>query len=151
MKQRAVLARYRSPSAPRLCIENRGDSWIYSLPDPHGGTFVGLVTRSDEDLDAALAASRLLTDLDRSSPHARWSCAASVRSYDRVTGTDWIAVGNAAFAPDPLSGGGVWFALHSADAAAAVLLGGSSATAYQAEIEMQVHTHVESRRALVAG
>jgi flavin-dependent dehydrogenase len=41
-----------------------------------------------------------------------------------AAGRDWIAVGDAALAVDPLSSGGVAFALRSATAAARVLLGG---------------------------
>ena len=45
-------------------------------------------------------------------------------------GPDWIAVGDAALAVDPLSSGGVAFALRCARAAADVLLGGDR-SAYQ--------------------
>jgi flavin-dependent dehydrogenase len=40
------------------------------------------------------------------------------------SGSDWIAAGDAALAVDPLSSGGVAFALRSAAAVADVLLGG---------------------------
>ena len=110
---------------------------------------MGLCTGGEEDLEDALACSRLFRDLDPSSVSERWSCAASVRRYERVAGPDWIAVGNAAFAPDPLSGGGLWFALYTAGAAAEVVARRSSIAGYQAEIDMQIHTHLESQRALL--
>ena len=87
-----------------------------------------------------------MRDLDQGSLEEQWSCAASVRRYEHVAGADWIAVGNAAFAPDPLSGGGLWFALHSAAAAAAVVIGRSSVAAYIEEIEAQVRAHLTSRQ-----
>lgn len=151
LAQRAVLARYRHPGAPRLYIEKLVHGWLYGIPDPLGGTFVGVCTPRGDDLDRAVASSRLMGHIERSSLYARWSCSASVRCYDRVTGPDWIAIGNAAFAPDPLSGGGIWFALESARAAAEVVIGRSSAGAYQARIAAQVQSHLASRQALSAG
>ena len=47
---------------------------------------------------------------------------AGIRVFDKVIGENWIAVGDAAFAPDPLSGMGIEFGIESAAFAAQLLL-----------------------------
>jgi flavin-dependent dehydrogenase len=150
LAQRAVLARYRHDGPPRLCIERTAGGWLYGLPDPAGGTLVGLCTAGPGDLDAALRSSRLLGEVGRATRSRPWSCSASVRAYARVAGPRWLAVGNAAFAPDPLSGGGLWFALETARTASGVVLGHTTAEAYEAYVGARIRGHLASRQAVLA-
>ena len=73
-----------------------------------------------------------------------------VRAYSRSAGPNWIAVGNAAFSPDPLSGEGLWFAVRTARAAAAVLLGSRSAADYQEWIADATIAHQTERERRVS-
>ncbi len=79
-----------------------------------------------------------------------WGAAAPVRTYSRAAGPNWIAVGNAAFSPDPLCGEGLWFALRTARAAAAVLLGSQSAADYQEWIADAAIAHQTERERRVS-
>jgi flavin-dependent dehydrogenase len=59
-------------------------------------------------------------------------------------GGDWIAVGDAALAVDPVSSGGVTFALRSAiDATAAILMG--DASAYRESIAAEARRYRQTR------
>ena len=126
-------------------IEATTDGWWYVSPLPNRQRLVAYFT------DAGLAAAGRLTDetswgaalahtthtaamaCGRAEPGVRVASAASHR-LTPCTGARWLAVGDAALAVDPLSSGGVSFALRSAALAADVVLGGDPA-GYQAAIE----------------
>jgi flavin-dependent dehydrogenase len=134
-----------------LRVEATGIGWWYALPAPDGSAFVGVCTQArPRALDRAvwfrrtLRETRLIsTFVDATSDV--WGAAAWVRSYARSAGPNWIAVGNAAFSPDPLSGEGLWFAIRTARAAAAVLLGAHSAADYQDWIADAAIAHQRER------
>jgi flavin-dependent dehydrogenase len=149
LPQRAILTRYRGEGLPRLCIERTARGWMYSLPAPRGGALLGLCTPAATDLEMVVASSTLFRELAGWPRSAWWSCAASVRQYQDVTGPQWIAIGNAAFTPDPLTGAGLWFALDSARAAADVVLGRSTAAAYAGYVSASVQSHHQSRREML--
>ncbi|HVT12124.1 MAG TPA: FAD-dependent oxidoreductase [Fimbriimonadaceae bacterium] len=150
-RQTAFFARCASSATPRLRIERAEHGWWYGMPVPSGGLFLGLCSGKEVRLDEALAETRMMAGLVEGPLSARWGMPASIRCYSQAVGEGWIAVGNAAFSPDPLSGEGVWFALNTAQAAGDVLLGQSTPAQYQARIDAAAQTHVASRRIVLAG
>lgn len=115
-----------------LYLERVENGWWYALPRI-GGYFVGFCTKASlirrrpatlrDFFVAELARTRLLTgflsghSLDL--PIAGRSVGA--RGPGEVAGDGWIAVGDAAYAPDPLSGMGIEFAIESGRRAAVQL------------------------------
>lgn len=125
-------------------IEAAPDGWWYAAPLPNQRRIIALFTDAHE-----IARSRLATvdgwtrAMGRTEGVGGLACGVPCGRI-RVTttashelappvGEDWIAVGDAAFAVDPLSSGGVDFALSSAVAACDVLLGGDPSV-YQRQI-----------------
>jgi flavin-dependent dehydrogenase len=125
-------------------IEAAPDGWWYASPLPDGRRIVALFTDADEVVRARLATVTGWTDaLARTDHVADLACGlpcgrvrvttSASHELEPPLGHDWIAVGDAAFSVDPLSSGGVDFALRSAMAAADVLQGGDR-SAYQRQI-----------------
>jgi flavin-dependent dehydrogenase len=135
----AITARVAATSAYRnaLLLEEEPAGWWYALPDPAGGCFAGFCTadppgraarklvgqwseqlRATQIIASAVAPSAVPTDVN-----VRVSGA--VFSWP-VGGDGWLAIGDAAFAPDPLSGEGIQAAVESAHRAAAAILAGSN-------------------------
>ncbi len=150
-RQTAFFARCASTAIPRLWIERAEHGWWYGVPVPSGGLFLGLCSEKEVRLDAELGKTRMIGELVEGPLSARSGMPASIRRYSQAVGEGWIAIGNAAFSPDPLSGEGVWFALHSAQAACEVLLGLSTPAQYQDRIDTAAHRHAVSRRVILAG
>lgn len=122
-------------------IEAAPDGWWYASPLPEQRRIIALFTDAHEVLRSrlatvdgwtdALARTEHVGDLACGVPCGRIRVTTSTsHELEPAVGDDWIAVGDAAFAVDPLSSGGVAFALRSAEAAADVLLGGDR-SAYQ--------------------
>jgi flavin-dependent dehydrogenase len=125
-------------------IEAAPDGWWYASPLPDRRRIIALFTDAHEVVRARLATVDGWTDALARTEHVADLAGGTPCGGIRVTagasheleppvGRDWIAVGDAAFAVDPLSSGGVVFALRSASAAADVLLGGDQ-SAYQKQI-----------------
>ncbi len=122
-------------------IEAVEEGWWYTSPLPGGERLIAFFTDASRAVHGRLAtnggwaASLAETDhvrkLANGIPHGdvRMTNCASHELLPSV-GPDWIAVGDAALAVDPLSSGGITFALRCARAAAEVLLNGDR-TAYQ--------------------
>ena len=125
-------------------IEAAPDGWWYAAPLPAQRRIIALFTDAREVVGSRLATVDGWTDALARTEHVgdlicgvpcgkiRMTTSAS-HELDPPVGHDWIAVGDAAFAVDPLSSGGIDFALRSASAAADVLLGGNR-SAYQKQI-----------------
>lgn len=122
-------------------IEAAPDGWWYASPLPDQRRIIALFTDAHEVLRSRLATVGGWTDaLARTEHVGDLACGApcgkirvttsTSHELEPAVGDDWIAVGDAAFAVDPLSPGSVGFALRSAAAAADVLLGGDR-SAYQ--------------------
>ncbi len=125
-------------------IEAAPDGWWYASLLPGQRRIIALFTDAHEVVRSRLATVDGWTDaLARSEHVGDLACGvpcgkihvttSASHELEPPVGDDWIAVGDAAFAVDPLSSGGVDFALRSAMAAADVLLGGDRA-AYQRQI-----------------
>lgn len=125
-------------------IEAAPDGWWYASPLLEQRRIVALFTDAREVVRSrlatvdgwtdALARTEHVGDLASGVPCGRIRVTTSAsHELDPPVGDDWIAVGDAAFAADPLSSSGVDFALRSASAAADVLLGGDR-FAYQRQI-----------------
>ena len=115
-------------------IEADADGWWYASPLPEGRRLIAMFTdarhavrdrlSTPEGWNSALSATRhvrKLADGGALSPIHMVSCAS--HELCPVLGEGWIAVGDAALAVDPLSSGGVAFALRTAVAASEVLTG----------------------------
>lgn len=130
-----------TPTACDTFIEAAPDGWWYASPLPEGRRMIAFFTDAHHAVRARLAtADGWVAALARTDHVSRLAVG---RPHDKVhvvtcashelrpsVGPDWIAVGDAALAVDPLSSGGVAFALRSAAAASHVLLGGDRC-AYQ--------------------
>ena len=116
-------------------IESSPNGWWYASPLPEGRRLIAFFTDAAHAVQTRLATGDGWTMALVQTDYVRELAIGS--SDDRVhvascashvlhpcAGRDWIAVGDAALAVDPLSSGGVAFALRSATAAVGVLLGG---------------------------
>jgi len=107
-------------------LEAVEDGWWYRLPNPNGGCFFGFCSRADafsrrylpsrDNFLRLLAGVRLFgVSLSSGVPPVRVTgYPAGPRSYEEVAGNRWVAVGDAAFVSDPISGMGIEFAIESA-------------------------------------
>lgn len=150
----------QSEPSHTLYLEAVDNDWWYGLPDPYGGLFIGFCTecnkvkRRGEPLqvfwDRELRRTRLLVRTlgDTTVPGPIVGRSAGMRLYDKVIGEKWIAVGDAAFAPDPLSGMGLEFGIESAILCARLLLGEakhSDLSDYESWISQYAKQHQRSR------
>jgi flavin-dependent dehydrogenase len=110
-----------------LYVESTSSGWWYALPALNGGSFAGFCLERAElkkrggSLKAffaeELCRTRLVAPLlPRNSGNLLHISGrmADVRPFDRATGENWLSVGDAAYAPDPLSGMGIELAIESA-------------------------------------
>ncbi len=112
-------------------VEAEAQGWWYATPLPDGGGVLAFHT--DADLPAARAGRSVGTLLERAralpmfaelAADRRWDgasggyCTAHDARLEAPAGTDWIAVGDAAMAFDPLSSQGIFNALYTGLAAA---------------------------------
>jgi flavin-dependent dehydrogenase len=111
-----------------LYVERTSHGWWYALPAQNGYCFAGFCLERDELKKRRgslkefyieqLRGTKLLAPL---LPHALDMGDSNIlgrmagdRPFGRTAGDGWIAVGDAAYAPDPLSGMGIELALESA-------------------------------------
>lgn len=114
-------------------LESARQGWWYGLPNPKGGRFVAFCSSagafsprhipSREAFVEMLSGTRLVgagmtPGLGAIRMNGR---PAGPRCHAQVAGANWIAVGDAAFVPDPLSGKGIEFAIESAQFAVEAL------------------------------
>ena len=119
-----------------LYIEKAGHGWWYALPAQNGCCFAGFCLERDELKKRRgslkefyieqLRGTKLLAPLlprtmDIGDSHISGRMAGA-RPFGRTAGDGWIAVGDAAYAPDPLSGMGIELALESAGLGADAVL-----------------------------
>jgi flavin-dependent dehydrogenase len=126
--QIALMARLEAKEVSHdFYLEAAQNGWWYALPDPRGGLFSSYCTQEKENFRKRgkslqslwieeLKNTRLIFDLLQDPVHVGqvMGRAAGMRCFDTVCGARWVAVGDAAFAPDPLSGKGIEFAVESA-------------------------------------
>jgi flavin-dependent dehydrogenase len=117
-----------------LYVEGRDNGWWYALPARDGSYFAGFCTdRAEvkkrpgslkEFFIRELRSTRLLAPLlSIATGNIQISGRmAGAQAFDRMSGEGWIAVGDAAYAPDPLSGMGIEWAIESAQLGAGALL-----------------------------
>lgn len=117
-----------------LYLELGKNGWWYALPALDGGFFLGFCTGRDlakhmqkpmcNAFVEELRGSRLLGNvLAATVPATRViGRPAGPQSYEGIAGNGWIAVGDAAFVSNPLSGMGIDFAIESAKLGAEALL-----------------------------
>jgi flavin-dependent dehydrogenase len=143
--QIAIAGHFKSPTAGEpdrfTLIEAVADGWWYTAPLPGQGVVAAFLT--DPDLAPALggrtpeAWSRWLAASPRTAGRLRGhdlrgplrTLAASSARILPATGDGWLAVGDAAFAFDPLSGDGVDRALRAGRSAATALAAGDRTAA----------------------
>jgi flavin-dependent dehydrogenase len=120
-------------------IEAEANGWWYAAPLPNSRRLVAIFADAGQAVRAHLSTAAGWNTALAATTHVReWvdgaaqtpvhmvSCAS--HELRPVSGEGWIAVGDAALAVDPLSSGGVAFALRSAIAASEMLLGGARTT-----------------------
>jgi hypothetical protein len=113
----ARFARYASHGQldTTTLIEAVPEGWWYSTTVPGGDLIVAAF--SDPEQPASLGPSTAARIGD-AQPVQRWQCSARAQAATRVHGDDWLAVGDAALAADPLSSQGIAQALAMGIAAA---------------------------------
>jgi flavin-dependent dehydrogenase len=109
----AHFARYARVSQPELVdtttlIEAVADGWWYSTTVPGGDLVVA--SFHDPERPASLG-PETAARIGDTQPTAQWRCSARAQAATRVHGDDWLAVGDAALAADPLSSQGIAQAL----------------------------------------
>ncbi len=165
-RQVALVATVQTSAVPEpsTLIETFPEGWCYSVPAPDRTLFVALLTDSD------LARTMEFSDPTRwlgflkslphtgarvanaATPHAIRSAPAHSSRLNRFHGTDWIAVGDAAAAYDPLAGGGIVRALDSGIRAARAVHEklaherSEELAEYQAYMTIQFERYAKSRR-----
>ncbi|MDN5752153.1 MAG: tryptophan 7-halogenase [Nitrosospira sp.] len=117
-----------------LYVEAMDNGWWYALPARDGGHFAGFcISRDEIRRRQATLREFFVRELDRTRLLApsMSSRAYNLRitgrtadavAFSRMAGNGWIAVGDAAYAPDPLSGMGIELAIESAQLGATALL-----------------------------
>lgn len=141
---------------PTSLVEATPWGWWYSAGDAGRVTAFALrdadlpgpadLTRPDP-AEAPLTADRLRGG----APGPTSTVAAHHQHLAAALGDGWLAIGDAALAPDPLSSQGLAHALRGAGPAAAAvraLLAGQPAAAWQARHDQLLATHARVRRAL---
>jgi flavin-dependent dehydrogenase len=135
-----------------LYIESADNGWWYALPAIGGGYFAGFCTRREEIKKRQgslreffiqeLCRTRLLSPLLPGAADNRITGrTADASPFTGAAGNGWIAIGDAAYAPDPLSGTGIERAIESARLGAGALLEvmeGGRASARFAEYEDKI-------------
>lgn len=120
-----------------LYVEAMDNGWWYALPAPDCGHFAGFCTSRKEIKQrrvslrefffGELRRTRLLAPLlDKTDTPVNLRITgrmAGTRAFSKAAGNGWIAVGDAAYAPDPLSGMGIELAIESAQLGGGALLG----------------------------
>jgi flavin-dependent dehydrogenase len=134
-------------------LEAVPDGWWYASPLPGGRRLVACFTDAGQAARLAAAAgwAAALACTEQVREQASGRPVGPVRMVSAASqhlrpcaGPSWLAVGDAAMAVDPLSSGGVTFALRSAAEAAKALLGGS-ATGYVAFVDAAAEEYRELR------
>jgi flavin-dependent dehydrogenase len=135
-----------------LYIESADNGWWYALPAICGEYFAGFCTRRGEVKKRQgslreffiqeLRRTRLLSPLLPGAADNRITGrTADASPFTGAAGDGWIAIGDAAYAPDPLSGMGIERAIESARLGAGALLEvmeGGGASARFAEYEDKI-------------
>jgi flavin-dependent dehydrogenase len=144
-----------------LYLEATENGWWAGLPYPDGGEWVTFsvsrreVTERGESLvqfwKRELKKTRMFASLFtcRDDSLEVVSRASGTQRFERACGDSWFAVGDAAFALDPLSGEGIDFAIESAVMAVRALLADDRASAtkeYQEQIDQFAANHERTRR-----
>lgn len=143
---------------PATLVEACPDGWWYAASLP--ARRAAFVWTSDADLIARDAPDRAWREALASSTAARERAggfapdevrlvSAATHRLDRFAGANWLAIGDAAFAFDPLSGQGVCKAIESALRAAQSVIGGSTA-GYESWCSAQFDGYVQQKRAYYA-
>lgn len=123
----AVALSPHTGDAPWTLIEAVENGWWYSAPVPGARTVFAYMTDSDlwtsarweELLNAAPLTSERASGVGAGLPvHV---VSAATVSHQPIAGPNWIAVGDAAFAVDPLSGQGIYKSIESGLRSAAAL------------------------------
>jgi flavin-dependent dehydrogenase len=157
----AAVARLTSRTPKRqdaLCLEATDTGWWYSLPDVRGGQFVGYYTSLEHLRQSKfslhdfffkqLGNTRLLGGLRPCSTIGTQVAGqlANIQTYDEICGEGWISIGDAAFAPDPLSGMGIEFATESALFGAHVIMCLEKASSYESWVKDCSQRHYDGLR-----
>ena len=115
------------PSGEAL-VESAEAGWWFSAPTTNGAlavTWFGYQDRLPlaEALRATVHTARRVRQLSTQAPISR---SARTEWLSQAAGSGWLAIGDAAFASDPLGSQGLWRALEAAKPAAQLILNGSA-------------------------
>jgi flavin-dependent dehydrogenase len=143
----------------RSVVEAFEDGWWYVAPLPDGRTLAAMFTdprvcqargygRPGSWRRALLATAHVASIAGAAPPASIRLVSATPHCLDRSAGVEWIAVGDAAAAYDPLSSSGLTVALLSAEAAATALAcGGAALRTYSEAVHLRFVGYATERRA----
>jgi flavin-dependent dehydrogenase len=129
----AILPSNESEGHGTFYLEATNKGWWYSLPNIDGSRFVGYCVDLNSINNRKLPLRRIyLNELQKTEliknqhdDHPKvgiiFGHTMDIQPWHEICGPSWIALGDAAFAPDPLSGCGIEFAINSGKLAASVL------------------------------
>lgn len=147
----------------RLHIEAAADGWWYAAALPHGVSVAAFLTDAHHVPSGSIARRQFFGDQMKATKLIREGFGNAVTEHIRVApanssirlqlnGSDWVAIGDAAAAYDPLAGLGVVAALSKGVAIARLLTGEASAvsaSARYAAIERQsFQNYLAGRRSI---
>lgn len=142
-------------------IEATPEGWWYLAALPRNRLIAIFMTDSsickaqklfqeDNWLSVLAASKQIAFHLQQAKPHpppenALWVMPASTRRLSQVSGTGWIAVGDAAFSMDPLSSAGIYKAIHHGLLAASTLYNFTQGDAQAfSQYDQLLHTQFEN-------
>lgn len=147
-----------SPAQPvgDTLLESTATGWWYVSPLPESRRLIAFFTDAGyassarlstvRGWDMALTATRHVAAYASGEPNDSVLTVSAASHYlEPCTGPGWIAVGDAALAVDPLSSGGVAFALRSAARAAGIVTG-ADPTVYRHEVSVAGARYRQLRR-----
>jgi 2-polyprenyl-6-methoxyphenol hydroxylase-like FAD-dependent oxidoreductase len=150
LEQLAIWTRVWTNSARALHITRLSGGWAYALPSPTGDFLIAICLPDNGAVRRAAIARLWRTQLGAGpSPFDRCSvtssplkaCRSRTTFRDPAAGNDWLAIGDAAFSHDPLSGQGLEWAIESAQFVCEALASPRAGTNYALEVATRRTEH----------
>ncbi len=157
----AYLRRSRDDTDNRLIVERGRNGWWYSLPLSHGMRAVALITHPTSLAGSAECRAefwrkelsftcRISEYFPRLKQPSLITCPVGVQAAEKACGLNWIAIGDAAAAFDPLAGQGIHKALQDGNSLPSFLSAEDgrlslNCEAYLGCIDRSVKAHLNQR------
>jgi flavin-dependent dehydrogenase len=150
LEQLAIWTRVRTNSEHALHITPLSWGWAYALPSPTGDFLIAICLPTNGAVRRAGITTLWRTELSSGPPpfdHCAAirsplkACRSRTTFREPAAGNDWLAIGDAAFSHDPLSGQGLEWAIESAQLACKALASPRADTHYALEVATRRAEH----------